>query len=90
MQPIAERENEVGERHEGEPGKNRVECLIDEFNAYPELAREAVRRAAYVAELDRAVYRSEERAVEPPLASESSTNKIIKNRVLTEIESAYS
>jgi len=54
--------------HEGEPGKDKVECLIDELNVNPELAREAVRRAVYVVELDRAVYRGEERAVEPPPA----------------------
>jgi len=74
LQPLAEREDEAGEQHEGEPGKDRVECLIDEFNAYPELAREAVRRTAYVAELDRAVYRGEERAVEPPLPLRDSTS----------------
>jgi hypothetical protein len=31
--------------HEGEPGKDKVECLIDELDVYPELAREAMRRA---------------------------------------------
>ena len=35
---------------------------------YPELAREGMRRAVYVVELDCAVYGGEERAVEPPPA----------------------
>jgi len=33
---------------------------------YPNFAHKAVRRTIYVMELDRTVYRSEERVIEPP------------------------
>ena len=54
--------------HQSEPGKDKVERLVKQLDVYPELARERMRRAVYVVELDCAVYSGEERAVEPPPA----------------------
>ena len=59
------RRKDIG-AHEGEPGKDEIECLIEELDVNPEFAREGMRRAVYVMELDRAVNRSKERAIEPP------------------------
>ena len=37
--------------------------MVDEFDVKQEFAREAVQRSIYVMELDRAVYRREERPI---------------------------
>lgn len=58
--------NSTGQTHEGKPRKDKVEGLIEEFDVYPEFAREGVRRAIYITELDRTMYRSKERAIQPP------------------------
>ena len=51
--------------YEGEPGENEIESLIQHLNMYPELPEDRVRRPVDVVEVERAVYRGEERAVEP-------------------------
>ena len=43
-----EQKERGGQTHEGKPGKDGVEGLIDELDVYPELAREAVGRSVDV------------------------------------------
>jgi hypothetical protein len=52
--------------YEGKPREDKVERLIEEFDVYPEFAPEGVRRTVNIMKLDRTMYRSKERAVEPP------------------------
>lgn len=51
-----------------EPRKDQIKSLIQQLDVDPRLARERVRGAVEVVELDGAVYRGEEGAVEPSAA----------------------
>jgi hypothetical protein len=46
--------------HEGKPGENQVERMVEQFEVYQEFAHKGVRRAIYVIELDDVVCHGEE------------------------------
>jgi hypothetical protein len=58
----------VKKTYEGKPREHQIEALVDKFEVNQEFVHEAVRRPIYVMELDRAMYRNEERAIEPPVS----------------------
>jgi hypothetical protein len=57
-----------GKTHQSKPREDEIEGLVDKLEVDHKFAPKAVRRAIYVMELDRTVYRGEERAIEPPAA----------------------
>jgi len=50
---------DMWETHEGEPGENHIERLVEQFEVYQEFAHKGVRRAIYAIELRDAVCNGE-------------------------------